>query len=28
MGAGCANLCLNDGKCKFWTYNPRIKETA
>ena len=21
--AGCASLCFNDNKCKFWTYNPR-----
>merc|ERR1711971_1173152 len=21
--AGCASLCFEDSKCKFWTYNPR-----
>ena len=21
--AGCAALCFEDSKCKFWTYNPR-----
>ena len=23
--AGCAPLCLEDSKCKFWTYNPTFK---
>ena len=22
--AGCASLCFEDSKCKFWTYNPRL----
>ena len=21
--AGCAFLCFEDNKCKFWTYNPK-----
>merc|ERR1719365_573727 len=24
--AGCASLCFNDNKCKFWTYNPRVSK--
>merc|ERR1719381_96133 len=24
--AGCASLCFEDSKCKFWTYNPRVKK--
>merc|ERR1719365_55796 len=24
--AGCASLCFDDSKCKFWTYNPRVKK--
>merc|ERR1719175_279821 len=24
--AGCATLCFEDGKCKFWTYNPRVSK--
>merc|ERR1712226_987518 len=24
--AGCASLCFNDSKCKFWTYNPRVSK--
>ena len=23
--AGCASLCFEDSKCKFWTYNPRLE---
>ena len=23
--AGCASLCFEDSKCKFWTYNPRFE---
>ena len=25
--AGCAALCFEDSKCKFWTYNPRYNES-
>merc|ERR1719175_21163 len=24
--AGCATLCFEDSKCKFWTYNPRVSK--
>jgi len=24
--AGCASLCFEDSKCKFWTYNPRVSK--
>jgi len=24
--AGCAYLCFDDSKCKFWTYNPRVSK--
>merc|ERR1719356_1543616 len=24
--AGCAALCFEDSKCKFWTYNPRVSK--
>merc|ERR1711971_1327742 len=24
--AGCASLCFEDNKCKFWTYNPRVSK--
>ena len=24
--AGCAALCFEDSKCKFWTYNPRYNK--
>ena len=24
--AGCASLCFEDSKCKFWTYNPRFEK--
>merc|ERR1719239_311044 len=24
--AGCASLCFEDTKCKFWTYNPRVSK--
>jgi len=24
--AGCASLCFEDRKCKFWTYNPRVSK--
>ena len=24
--AGCAFLCFEDNKCKFWTYNPKYEK--
>merc|ERR1711971_881028 len=24
--AGCASLCFEDSKCKFWTFNPRVSK--